>query len=78
MRKAYVNAAVGWVQVCREAEECYVRAKICPEHNISKHMYDVMCTIKDEKIASIKCFGCAASEGVYVIVISLNYCIPEF
>lgn len=76
MRQSYIDAAVGYVDLCREGEKCLVRGKICPEHNIGKKLYDVETEISGQEILSVKCKSCAASEGMCIFnpsMMSQNY-----
>jgi hypothetical protein len=64
-RKEYGDEAIGYVAIKRKNNICVVKAKITPEHSISKPPYKISCVIdeKNERIKSAKCEDCAASEG---------------
>lgn len=65
MKEIYGDNAVGYVQLKRAEGKCLVKAKITPEHRISKKAYNVEAIIdeKEEKVYSCICKDCAASEG---------------
>lgn len=64
-REAYVESSVGYVEVKRERSICHVKGKVTPEHKVRSKMYSVMASLdeEEEKIVSVKCNDCAASEG---------------
>ncbi|KAJ8674378.1 hypothetical protein QAD02_012823 [Eretmocerus hayati] len=65
MRPNYGDFAVGYVQLLREGDYCFMEAKICPEHKVKAPNYPVQAKI-NEKIGIIveaSCQGCAASKG---------------
>lgn len=65
MYEVYGDNAVGYVQLKRANEQCIVKAKITPEHKVSKKAYNVEAIIdeKEEKVVVCICKDCAASEG---------------
>ncbi|XP_073964659.1 uncharacterized protein [Choristoneura fumiferana] len=64
-RGGYIESAVGYVEIKRGNTECFVRAKVVPEHKITKKYYLVTIHL-DEKSSNIidaTCDGCPASAG---------------
>ncbi|XP_046382223.1 uncharacterized protein LOC124154049 [Ischnura elegans] len=64
-RENYGDSAVGYVQVKREEEKCYVMGKITPEHKIRDKPYSVSAVIDEEEgsVEEVSCHDCAASAG---------------
>ncbi|CAH0715416.1 unnamed protein product, partial [Brenthis ino] len=64
-REAYVDTAVGYVEVKREGDMCTVQCRVTPEHKVKAKLYQITAVIKesDEKIVSVECNDCAASAG---------------
>lgn len=65
MRKNYIDSAIGYVQLKREDNKCIVKCEMCPEHKVRTRNYEQIMVVDEEKenIESVKCLGCAASEG---------------
>ncbi|XP_073948111.1 uncharacterized protein [Choristoneura fumiferana] len=65
-RNSYVESAVGYVELKRgNTAECIVRAKVVPEHKITKKYYVVTIHLdeKDKNVTDASCDGCPASAG---------------
>ena len=64
-RESYGDNAIGYVQVKRDGALCTVKARVTPEHKVSKKGYflTLTCNEKEEKVLSIQCSGCAAGLG---------------
>lgn len=64
-RDAYVESAVGFVQVKRDNALCTVKCRVTPEHRVRTKPYTVYAIINEneEKIVEAKCEDCAASLG---------------
>ena len=64
-REAYVDTAVGYVEVKREGHLCTVRCRVTPEHKIRGKLYLVTAIIDEsaEKIVEVQCNDCPASAG---------------
>ncbi|CAH0730980.1 unnamed protein product, partial [Brenthis ino] len=54
-REAYVDTAVGYVEVKREGDMCTVQCRVTPEHKVKAKLYQITAVIKesDEKIVSV-------------------------
>ncbi|XP_047031864.1 uncharacterized protein LOC124638799 [Helicoverpa zea] len=64
-REAYVDTAVGYVEVKREGNSCTVKCRVTPEHRVKYKLYQVTAVIDEsvEKIITVQCNDCAASAG---------------
>lgn len=64
-REAYVDTAVGYVEVKREGNSCTVKCRVTPEHKVKSKLYQVTAVIDEsvEKIITVECNDCAASAG---------------
>lgn len=64
-RDAYVETAVGYVEVKRENAVCFIKGRVTPEHRVRTKMYSVVASINEaeETILDVKCEDCAASQG---------------
>lgn len=64
-REAYVNTAVGYVEVKREGSMCTCKCRVTPEHKVKGKLYQVTAIIDEteEKIIQVQCNDCAASAG---------------
>ncbi|KAF5302615.1 hypothetical protein FQR65_LT19106 [Abscondita terminalis] len=62
-RRSYGENAIGYVQLKRQYFLCTVEAKVCPEHKVPKHNYEVSLEIneKEQRIVGGTCNDCAAS-----------------
>ncbi|CAH0389303.1 unnamed protein product [Bemisia tabaci] len=65
-RSTYFLKAVGFVEVRRDGDICYVKGKVTPEHRVRSPSYSVTCSIHEleNKVLEAKCLDCVASEGV--------------
>ncbi|XP_046398247.1 uncharacterized protein LOC124165054 [Ischnura elegans] len=64
-RVSYGDSAVGYVQVKRCGNICFVRARVTPEHKVRSKCYIVVVEV-DEEISIInnaKCLDCKAAKG---------------
>ncbi|XP_074113736.1 uncharacterized protein LOC141536859 isoform X2 [Cotesia typhae] len=61
----YSDHAIGYVQVKRGKNKCFVKAKICPEHKIRGKLYMLTVTVNEVKqeIEDAHCLSCAAAQG---------------
>ncbi|CAH2054555.1 unnamed protein product, partial [Iphiclides podalirius] len=66
-KPSYGDDAVSYVQLKRDGKLCIVKGKICPEHKVHAKLYGVTVVVdeEDEKIKSIECHDCIASQGGY-------------
>ncbi|XP_043484808.1 uncharacterized protein LOC122512804 [Leptopilina heterotoma] len=64
-RESYGDSAIGYVSVKRQNNLCTVKGRICPEHRVRQKAYQVLMEVdeEEEKIKTLKCLDCAASEG---------------
>ncbi|XP_047986759.1 uncharacterized protein LOC125226722 [Leguminivora glycinivorella] len=64
-RSGYVQNAVGYVELKRDNTTCIVRAKVVPEHKITKKYYLVTVHINENEntIVDTECDGCNARTG---------------
>ncbi|CAG4970866.1 unnamed protein product [Colias eurytheme] len=64
-RESYVETAVGYVEVKREANLCIIKCRVTPEYNVKGKLYVVSATIDEtaEKIIKVECNDCAAAAG---------------
>ncbi|CAH2008331.1 unnamed protein product [Acanthoscelides obtectus] len=65
-RDTYRDEAIGYVQLKRERDICFVKARITPEHRVKskQHHGSFECDEKEEKAAKLEWSGCAAQgEG---------------
>ncbi|XP_063384865.1 uncharacterized protein LOC134670972 [Cydia fagiglandana] len=64
-RASYVQNAVGYVEIKRKKDICFVQCRITPEHKVHNKMYQVSAEVNEteEKIVNVICHDCAASEG---------------
>ncbi|CAH1106847.1 unnamed protein product [Psylliodes chrysocephalus] len=64
-RKHYGDNAVGYVQLKRTNNICYLKARVTPEHKIKAKNYQVSCVINEleKKVVEVNCHDCPASEG---------------
>ncbi|KYQ59429.1 hypothetical protein ALC60_01545 [Trachymyrmex zeteki] len=62
----YGDAAIGYVEICRQKTMYIIRAKICPEHKVRTKAYAVELTIDERKnkIKNVQCFDCAAFSDI--------------
>lgn len=56
---------IGFVCVKGKGYVCIIKGSICSDHRVRKKNYTISLNInkKEEKIESVKCLDCAASEG---------------
>lgn len=64
-REAYVDTAVGYVEVRRDGDLCIINCRVTPEHKIKAKLYRVTATINEteQKFVKMECNDCAASAG---------------
>ncbi|XP_053622229.1 uncharacterized protein LOC128681925 [Plodia interpunctella] len=64
-REAYVESAIGFVEIKCEGNLCTVKCRVTPEHKIKGKLYPVTAVIDEnsEKILKLECTDCAASAG---------------
>lgn len=64
-RPNYGDKDVGYVQLKRVNNLCYIKSKITPEHKIHTPAYNVEIQIDEnlEVIRQAKCFDCVAAKG---------------
>ncbi|XP_050560327.1 uncharacterized protein LOC118268450 [Spodoptera frugiperda] len=64
-REAYVDTAVGYVEVKRDGNLCTVKCRVTPEHKVKARLYQVTAVIDEslEKIITVECNDCVASAG---------------
>ncbi|CAH2013279.1 unnamed protein product [Acanthoscelides obtectus] len=64
-RDTYRDEAIGYVQLKRERDICFVKARITPEHRVKskQHHGSFECDEKEEKAAKLEWSGCAAQGG---------------
>ncbi|KAF2891965.1 hypothetical protein ILUMI_14208 [Ignelater luminosus] len=65
-RESYGDAAVGYVQLKRDADLCVVKCRICPELRVKAKNYSVVMEIdeRNSKVTRIQCLDCAASASL--------------
>ncbi|KAF9813605.1 hypothetical protein SFRURICE_014983, partial [Spodoptera frugiperda] len=66
-REAYVDTAVGYVEVKREGNSSTVKCRLTPKHKVKAKFYQVTAVIDEsvEKIITVECNDCVASAGGY-------------
>lgn len=64
-RESYGDSAVGYVQLKRDGDQCTVKARITPEHNVRRKAYSVILVVDEarETINSVQCNDCTAHLG---------------
>ncbi|XP_044728149.1 uncharacterized protein LOC123291793 [Chrysoperla carnea] len=65
-RDNYGDAAVGYVELKRQGDNCLVRGRICPEHRVRNTPYHVELKVneKKEEVVEVSCKDCAASADM--------------
>ncbi|KAL3279860.1 hypothetical protein HHI36_017366 [Cryptolaemus montrouzieri] len=64
-RPSYGDDAIIYVQLKREGNICTFKCKICPEHKVHAKLYATTLIVDEdeEKVTSIQCHDCVASQG---------------